>query len=174
MSQAEVMFAVIVGIISALGVVGSAVLTAYAGDRAAKLALKGVERQIALNYAVKMAEFRQRWINDLRDAMSGFHSVAILPGSLDKREFFRLGTKIELLMNRNDPRYPNLDECMYDFLTAESRAEKWSCNAPFVTICQDILKTEWELLKRELASANLPGKAGDAPKPMPTSGEVYN
>ncbi len=156
MSQAEITFAVIVGIISALGVVGGAILTAYAGDRAARLALKGVERQIALNYAVKMSELRQLWINDLRDAMAGFHSVAILPGSLDKREFFRLGTKIELLMNRKDPRYSELNECMYEFLAAESREEKWSCNAPFVTICQDILKTEWGLLKTELASANLP------------------
>jgi hypothetical protein len=156
MTHAEIIFALIVGIISALGVIAGAILTAYSGDRAAKLAFRGVERQVALTYAVKMAEFRQGWINDLREAMAGFHSVAIMPGSLDKREFYRLGTKIELLMNRTDPRYGELVQCMYDFLMAESREEKWSCNAPFVTICQDVLKTEWEVLKRELATANLP------------------
>jgi hypothetical protein len=84
--------------------------------------------------------------------MAGFHSLAIMPSSVDKGEFYRLGTKIELLMNRSDPRYQELNQCMYDFLTAHSREEKWSCNAPFVAICQDVLKTEWDVLKRELAT----------------------
>lgn len=56
------MFALIVGVISALGVMAAALLTAYAGDRAAKLGFRGVESQVALTYAVKMAEFRQAWI----------------------------------------------------------------------------------------------------------------
>jgi hypothetical protein len=156
MSNAEIVFALIVGAISALGVIVSAVLTGYSGDRAAKLALKGVERQVALTYAVKVAEFRQQWINDLRDSMASFQSAGIMPGSVDRPEFYRLGTKIELLMNRNDERYEELLKRMYDFLDAQSREDKWLCNAPYVRVCQDILKTEWEVLKRDLAKANLP------------------
>lgn len=45
---------------------------------------------------------------------------------------------------------------MYDFLAAKTIEEKFLCNVPFVEICQDILKTEWEVLKRDLAMANAP------------------
>ena len=59
-------------------------------------------------------------------------------------------------MNREDPYYQPLQRCMYDFLAAKTIEEKFLCNVPFVEICQDILKTEWEVLKRDLAMANAP------------------
>ncbi len=43
---------------------------------------------------------------------------------------------------------------MYAFLAAETIEEKYLCNTPFVSVCQDILKTEWEVLKKDLNAAS--------------------
>ncbi len=66
------------------------------------------------------------------------------------------------MMNRNDERFGQLQQRTYDFLTAETIEEKYLCNAPFVEICQDVLKAEWDLLKKDLANASRASdKGGD-------------
>ena len=86
--------------------------------------------------------------------MSDFQSDGILPSNdpTKDREFYRLGTKIELLMNPNDPDYPKLSNLMYHFLLASDGGAivKYSNNAEFVDVCQKILKREWERLKTDL------------------------
>jgi len=87
--------------------------------------------------------------------MATLQSIGITPNlqHQEQTEFYRAGTKIELLMNRGDQRYEALQKCMYAFLAAKTVEEKYLCNAPFVKICQDILKEEWEVLKKDLAAA---------------------
>jgi hypothetical protein len=118
-------------------------------------ALRGIGRQIQLQRATKIAEFRQAWINELREAMADFQSFGVTPnsGQLETREFYKYGTQIELLMNKADPNYSKLQNAMYCFLSAKTIEQKFGCNAPFVEVCQDILKTEWRVLKKELAEA---------------------
>jgi hypothetical protein len=64
-----------------------------------------------------------------------------------------MGTRIELFMNPNDPDYEELQRCLYKFLGAETKGEKYGANAPFVVVCQRILKREWEVLKQDLKQA---------------------
>ena len=66
---------------------------------------------------MKISEFRQIWINSLRDSMAEFQSYGVTPGHKPghEREFYRLGTKIELLMNPNDPDYDKLQDSLYKF-----------------------------------------------------------
>lgn len=87
--------------------------------------------------------------------MANFQSFGVTPNSsqLETREFYKYGTQIELLMNKTDPNFSKLQSAMYCFLTAKTIEQKFSCNAPFVDVCQDILKTEWRVLKKELAEA---------------------
>lgn len=150
MTNAEVAFAVIVGAISAAGLVLGSWLTSGASDRAAKLSAQGLERQIVLNSKAKIAEFRQAWINNLRDAMARFIAL----GSDVKRrmgpEMVEAGTRIQLMMNRGDKRYPRLTESMSDFVYAIGSEDRQYDPNPFVELCQDILKDEWEVLKKEL------------------------
>jgi hypothetical protein len=147
---------IIVGVISMAGGIAVGLLGAKASKTNADKTLHGTERQLTLTHAIKIAEFRQAWINDLRDSMAKFHSLGILEGALRNAEFYRLGTKIELLMDRKDPRYDRLNKLMYSFYDATSGAERLLCNAPFVEVSQDILKTEWEKLKADLAKAAAP------------------
>jgi hypothetical protein len=126
-------------------------LTAWFAKQSAVLALKGVERQLALSGALKIAEFRQQWINTLRDSMSELQALAVTEGS-EAPEFHRLGLKIDLLMNRKDPRYSELHGYIASFMRADNERERWQCSADYTIVCQDILKTEWEVLKNALAT----------------------
>jgi hypothetical protein len=111
-----------------------------------------LQTQLAAN--LKLAEFRQAWINNLRDDMAKFQSFGITPGldQAKEQEFYRLGTRIELFMNPDDEDFCRLQDALYDFLNAETLGEKYGANPEFVQICQRILKREWDVLKEEIKS----------------------
>jgi hypothetical protein len=158
MTNAQFAYAILVGLVSAIGAFLGNWLSSRAALKSSANALRGIDRQIKLQGAAKIAEFRQEWINNLREAMSNFQSYGVTPNSDqgEMREFYKYGTQIELLMNRSDPNYSRLQSAMYHFLTTETVAEKFSGNMPYVVVCQDILKTEWDVLKKQLAAATEP------------------
>jgi len=88
-----------------------------------------------------------------------FQSIGIPKDDASEREFRRIRTKIELLMNRRDDKYPALHKPMYDAVDAISNEDSSWFNAPFIELCEDILKTEWEVLKQDLANAASPNAA---------------
>jgi hypothetical protein len=90
--------------------------------------------------------------------MANYQSYGVTPnlGQTEIREYYKFGTEIELFMNRADPKYPDLQRTMYNFLNAKTTEEKYACNAPYVKVCQDILKNEWDVLKKEFAKAATP------------------
>jgi hypothetical protein len=102
--------------------------------------------------SLKLSEHRLAWIQKLRDEMAIFQSWGMTPGvkQADQREFYEHGTRIELLMNPGDPDYRILQALMYRLLEAQDLNQKYSINAEFVSLCQKILKREWELAKREI------------------------
>ncbi|MCB1694178.1 MAG: hypothetical protein KDI19_15510, partial [Pseudomonadales bacterium] len=136
-------------------------MSAFVGAGAAwystRRALKVEQKKINFEGTLKVAEFRQTWINDLRDAMAEFQSYGVVPDQnpSQERKFYELGTKIELLMNPSDPDYGALSATLYNFLiTADGNTiEKYSNNSLFVDLCQRILKREWERLKTDIENA---------------------
>ena len=119
-------------------------------------ALAEATGKINMNFGsmLKIAEFRQAWINSLRDEMAEFQSYGILPNSdpTKERAFYKLGTKIELLMNPDDPDYKNLQAQMYEFFSVADGEthHKYSKNSEFIKLCQKILKREWDRLKSDI------------------------
>lgn len=107
-----------------------------------------------LDGILKISEFRQQWINELRNTMAEFQSYGVCPdrNPSKDREFYNLGTKIELLMNPSDPDYSALEKVLYSFLKSAdgNRLDKYRNNPEYVKICQRILKREWERLKFDL------------------------
>lgn len=155
MSNAQIFYAFLVGMVSTTGAFFGSWLSARAAIKSSANALQGIDRQISLQSATKISEFRQAWINELREAMSNYHSYGVTP-NLDQtqvREFFKYGTQVELMMNREDPQYSRLQNAMYCFLSAKTEEEKFACNAEYVLVCQDILKGEWEVLKKQISAA---------------------
>lgn len=66
---------------------------------------RSFNRQLRSSYSLKIAEMRQKWINDLRDSMATFQSYGVTPG-IDQhaeREWYEAGTRVELFMNPKDP-----------------------------------------------------------------------
>lgn len=83
--------------------------------------------------------------------MCEFQSFGVTPelNQAQQREFYQAGTKIELLMNPSDPDYADLHDRMYAFLDAQTVQDKFAANAPYVAVCQRIIKREWDRLKTE-------------------------
>ncbi len=111
-----------------------------------------VSKQVKLQEKIKLADLRQDWIHQLREAMAEFQSFGMTPDLNHKNEkdFYKHGTKIELLMNKDDKDYSKLQECMYNMLQASSLEEKYEANPEYIKVCQRIIKREWEVLKKEL------------------------
>jgi hypothetical protein len=150
MTSAELAFAGIVGAISALGLILSGILTARATARAAELSAREMNRQIVLSSMATIAEFRQAWINNLRDAMAKFIALGVDLTRHDIPKMAEQAAKIQLLMNRNDARYERLVDSLSDYIKAAGSEGSELPSKEFVELCQDVLKSEWEVLKKQL------------------------
>lgn len=155
-------YGIVVAAVSSLATLVASRIAFQASHSNANSALEGITYQIDFQTRAKIAEFRQAWINELRSQMSILQSYGVTP-DLDhqnSREFYAAGTHIELLLDRNDPRYQELQNRMYAFLAAKTLEQKFACNEPYIRVCQDVLKTEWEVLKKELAACDPPLEKG--------------
>jgi len=116
---------------------------------------RNFNRQLRSAHMLKISEMRQAWINNLREAMAIFQSYGVTPGidQHERREWYEAGTKIELLMNPDDPDFAELQQRMYAFFGSADVEDKFTANPEFVAICQRILKREWEVLKAEVREA---------------------
>ena len=120
---------------------------------------------------IKISEFRQAWINNLRESLADYHSIGITPepqpgqenNPVFNKELYKIGTRIELLMNPDDEDFKELQNILYQYLenAAEELGEvsteqqgkiqsRFGPNAKFVEVSQRILKREWERLKQDL------------------------
>ncbi|MBI5006215.1 MAG: hypothetical protein HZB95_03720 [Nitrosomonadales bacterium] len=144
-------------VVSVLIPVISAATAALASWYSTRRVLKAERGKLNFEGVMKIAEFRQEWINSLRDEMANFQSFGVLPNAdpTTEREFYKLGTKIELLMNPQDPDYPELQAKMYEFLHVANGevSDKYRVNPAYVQLCQQILKREWDRLKSDIEHA---------------------
>lgn len=123
-----------------------------------------VERDIARE--MKLVEFRQSWINALRDDLSEFSSLCgnACYRELDSENYLLLGKvseRISLRLNPSDKSYSRLHNCKSEILMAAAK-KKIDSNAKeeFTSISQSILKGEWDRIKRDLGAAT----SGDVKK----------
>jgi hypothetical protein len=122
---------------------------------------------------VKHADFRQNWINKLREQMALFQAKAfedpVKAGS--NPDVGEAMLMILMLIDRKDPHYTELKQLMYQ-VTNFTKAPRdpgnpyteepdprhlpdnpiYTTHARFVEVCQDILKSEWEVTKKGLYS----------------------
>jgi hypothetical protein len=114
---------------------------------------KNAQRQNDLAAKLKLAEFRQKWISDLREALSEFQAKGLTntyhPDEL--RELYRLAAKIRLLMNNNDPEYQDLSNSIDLLLLNANDGGRVKLVRDLTPVMQKILKTEWEVLKQDLS-----------------------
>jgi hypothetical protein len=149
--------------VAATAAVLSAIISPFVSWRIAKSTLSAnkisSERQALLAASLKLADFRQAWINSLRDSLVELQAACIVPLSHIKAntdydgkpdEALRIVAKIELLLNRKDDYYGGLVEAILRFQEALTNEQKRQRRGELVNYCQDILKTEWDRLKAEV------------------------
>lgn len=124
---------------------------------AAQISEKNARLAADLNAKVKLADFRQAWIDALRKDMAELYSIGVTPDTehQNTEKFYDLVARIQLRMNPDDEQYGELEKCLYTLMSTLSE-EKWGANPEFVKVCQIILKKEWDTLKNDVKSVTVP------------------
>lgn len=155
----------------------AALLTFFAALITAWVARRNTTATIRLQQKLKHAEFRQKWIDNLREQMSKFQAMAYKDPTIAYRDpqVADAMLRVVLQMNPKDDNYQRLMGLMYDVMKygrakqggddetgAGQSAIVTSANLPlnplldahadFVDVCQKILKTEWEVTKKGIYS----------------------
>lgn len=155
----------------------AALLTLLGAMVSAWVARRNTTMQVALQQKLKHAEFRQDWINVLREQMSRFQALAYSKPAeaATSSDVADAMLRVVMQLNPKDRNYEKLTGLMYDVMNhGRALAGKVSenvtsqstivahvqlpsnplvdANADFVTVCQDILKTEWDVTKKGLYS----------------------
>lgn len=154
-----VLAALIIGAVTVFGhkiAQSNAKLQAELSEKVTRLANKQSSENsrlaATLSANTKLAEFRQSWLNNLREDMAQLISLAV-SGANTKgiaAEYSRVGSKIELQMNPADPDYGALRSAMDRLLGIEYALSASTPNDEYIAICQKILKREWAVLSNEI------------------------
>lgn len=147
--------------ISALGAAAFAFLASWLNNKTAK---SNAILQAKIAQRLKHAEFRQKWIDDLRKSMIDFQ-VAVFDREKNSSasDVLRHAGEILLRFNPADQRYKDLRICTDEMLSTDKKKdpENWTKNhANFLKISQKILKAEWEVLKIDLHEISHVDKKG--------------
>jgi hypothetical protein len=122
------------------------------------VAERNAKAQIETAAALKLSDFRQAWINDLRDCISKLQTKSLVhkdEPSRENSEIERLAYKIRLLMNPTDPNYAALASHIASLV---EDGDYDTVNS-VTSLAHTILKTEWEVLKRDLKYEQVAGNA---------------
>lgn len=115
----------------------------------------GVQMRIAQQ--VKHADFRQAWINSLRDALIDFQRQAVISPSDSSATSDLMGarSRILLMLNRFDENYNSLESIMFNIVEnveMNDRRSYFGKGSEFISLSQAVLKKEWDATKFELYS----------------------
>lgn len=133
---------------------GAAVWGAYSAQKA-----QAANRK--LTNELKIAKFRQVWINDLRAAIID-HTAMLAEISFEKDlpkrqarlvELPRTAFRIQLLMNPKDPDYDKLIAELAKPFAIFDDASATLDPKPAIALSQAILKREWDRLQTDLKKA---------------------
>lgn len=127
-----------------------------------------VASQISANAAIltartagarEIARLRMSWMETLRETLAAYHSILMsLPDEPDaskqliedSRELSRLGTELDLLLNRQDGLQRKLWDIADKIYQTDSLAERQALDQDLVAAGRAVLKAEWEKVKSEM------------------------
>ena len=141
---------ILAAMIAASAALGTAFFAFIAALINATVARKNAILSAQIAQRTKRAEFRQAWINQLRDCIAKLQSASANKDGIGP-EGLEHGIKILLMLNRQDKNYDPLRQCIAIFSkNTSSSEEKDKAHAEFVKIAQDILREEWLVIKSEI------------------------
>lgn len=159
--------AVVAAMVSAIvALVGHAISRKNA-QLAAQISSQNAALSAKLEAAKKLADSRQRWIDQMREDMAEFVALAAVRqrnfdnDTLKNNDVFEkllmVNARINMRMNPKDIDYEKLDQLMGYCIFPENANGSGASSRAFVSLCQIILKREWDVLKSDLRNLDLAG-----------------
>jgi hypothetical protein len=121
-------------------------------EREIAKATRKLERELARK--LKLAEFRQSWINGLREEIAVFTSLTLNPEGRSREEANQVNlaqAKIIMRLNSNEIKARELISAMEAVVWHTKQEDLGQYQAALVSAGQGLLKHEWDRLKDELA-----------------------
>ncbi|HEX8532760.1 MAG TPA: hypothetical protein VF662_01175 [Allosphingosinicella sp.] len=157
---------------TAVAALFAAFVALLVGLTTALIARRNAGLQAVINQQMKHAEFRQAWIDTLRQEMatlralaltsthsslaSGTGDGAVQSAAKARFDILASATTVRLMMDRKDQDYDRLVD-LIEKIEAESFEGADTGEGPrdkdlhnFIEVCQDILKREWEVTKADM------------------------
>ena len=121
-------------------------------EREIAKATRRLERE--LSRKLKLAEFRQSWINGLREEIAILTSLTVNPVGRSREEDNQINlskAKIIMRLNTNESKARELISAMEAAMQHSKQEDLGQYQTALVSAGQDLLKHEWDRLKDELA-----------------------
>ncbi|OJI95336.1 hypothetical protein LY10_01027 [Planktotalea frisia] len=103
----------------------------------------------SLSRQLKLADFRQRWIDEMRDDIAEYSALTwnseINTGVESQKALVTLQARILMRMNPDDIDYPKLQSALATPVADQNEGRK-----ALAIVARGILKREWERLKADL------------------------
>lgn len=139
-----------VAVIAAGAALGAALFAFLASIINARVQAQNARLQAQTASNIKLAEFRQRWIDRLRENFVSLQvKIISKPKDLD-REISEDIFRILLMMNKDDPQMKELKALVERSLNAGE--ERRNAQIELMTLLQSVIKAEWEVVKSDLKS----------------------
>lgn len=101
----------------------------------------------------EIARMRLQWLHDLRETISDYHAHLMMDRERnpeDRRKLSQLGTKLDLMINMNEPIQKKLWD-IADAIYHENDLERRRAqDKPLMEAGRAVVKQEWERIKQEL------------------------
>ncbi|WP_135501630.1 hypothetical protein [Roseovarius aestuariivivens] len=134
------------------------VLTVFAAHLSSQAAEKTAKNNRRIQAELKVAEFRQKWITDMRNDIAelvglSFHSTK----EEDFAKAYELSMKIELRLNPTEELAKSVSNCLVEVSKKSNDVERYKAISNLVLESRKYLKSEWSRLKYELEQAQILG-----------------
>lgn len=142
---------VLAALIAASAALGSAFFAFIAALINARVARKNAILSAQIAQRTKRADFRQAWIDKLRESLVKAHIGFANPKGLSKEDAEH-ALRTLLLVNRQDKDYERLRNCIYK-MTDKANLQPQEIDQvgrEMIEVSQDILKREWNVVKNEI------------------------
>jgi hypothetical protein len=142
---------VLAAIIAASAALGSAFFAFVAALINASVARKNAILSAQIAQRTKRAEFRQAWIDKLRESLVKAHIGSANPNGLTQEDAEH-ALRTLLLVNRQDVDYTRLKDCIYKMTIRATLPadEVEKVIKEMLEVSQDLLKREWNVVKAEI------------------------
>lgn len=142
---------ILAALIAASAALGSAIFAFLAAVINSNIARKNAILSAQISQRTKRADFRQAWIDKLRESLAKAHIGFSNPKGLS-REDAEHALRALMLVNRNDQDYQRLSECIFRMADRKNLddGEIDGISREFLQLSQDLLKREWNVVKSEI------------------------